>query len=97
MKNGIIQLDSKSAKEIGFSSDLFSGYLWKEDQLIIISLITSKKEKQGFLKGLFDNIRNKGFDIFVPCPSVRMAGICLKYGMEPVLMDDTEGMYFENK
>lgn len=97
MKDGIIYPDSKGAKEVGFSSDLFSGYLWKEGQLIIISLITSKKEKQGFVKGLFDNIRNKGFDIFVPCPSVRMAHVCLAYGMEPVLMDDTEGMYFENK
>ena len=96
MKDGIIYPDSPSAKEVGFSSDLFTGYLWKEDQLIIISLITSKKEKQGFVKGLFDNIRDLGFDIFVPCPSNRMFSICLRYGMEPTLINGCEGMYFTN-
>lgn len=97
MKNGIIYPDSKSSKEIGFSSNLFEGYLWKENQLIIISLIVSKFPNRGNLKALFDCIRNKGFDIFVPTPSNRMRGICVAYGMKSVRMEECEGMHFKNK
>ena len=49
MKNGIIELNSPFAQEIGFLSDKFGGWLWKKDNTIIISFIESKLEGQGKL------------------------------------------------
>lgn len=84
MKNGIINLNSEFAKEIGFTKDKFldDSYLWKDKDTIIVSQISSTQEGKGHLKQLFKNISNKGFSIKVPTPSVRMKYLCLKWGFE---------------
>ncbi len=75
MKNGIISLDTPRAKQFGFTSGKFMGWLWKSDGYIIISMIQSLKGNQGNLSNLFENILNKGYGIKVPTPLGKMQSI----------------------
>lgn len=88
MKNGIIILDSDRAKELGFTSDKFGGWLWKKDDEIMISFIESHNQGKGNLKTLFDKIIEMGFSICVPTPFARMEMICNKYGMKKIIRQD---------
>jgi len=82
MKDGIINLDTDFAKELGFTSDKFYGYLWISKNTIWISFIESKQQGKGHFKALLDTIKEKGYDIIVPTPFPRMEAICLKWGMD---------------
>ena len=82
MKDGIIKLDSEFAKEIGFTSDKFEGYLWKVENCIYISVIKSIRLFQGNLSSLFFSIRKKGFTIKVPSPLPLMESICKQKGFK---------------
>lgn len=79
----MIKPDSKFAKTIGFTSDKFSGWLWRDGKYIWISFIESKDPHKGNLKHLFDKIEELGYIIIVPTPLGRMIEICLKRGMVP--------------
>jgi hypothetical protein len=81
-KNGLIELDSKLGKEIGFTSNLFEGYLFKVNKSIYISLIVSKKEGKGNLTKLFNKILEKGYKIMVPTPLGKMKEIVKSKGFE---------------
>lgn len=83
----IIELDSKIGKEFGFTSDKFDGYLWQDNEVLLISFIESLQPHQGNLRKLFDTIEEKGFTIIVPTPSIRMEGICNMRGMEKILLN----------
>ena len=85
MKDGIIELDTEFAKEIGFTSDKFQGYLWKVGNYIYISVIKSNNRKQGNLTSLFNAIQEKGFGIKVPTPFPLMEAICKKKGFETTI------------
>jgi hypothetical protein len=81
----IINLDSDKAKELGFTSDLFEGWLWIDDtnnEFLWISFIESLSPGKGNLKKLFDTIESKGYHLIVPSPFARMEMICKKRGME---------------
>lgn len=80
--NGMIEIDSDFAKEIGFTSDKFFGYLWgfPETKRIIISNIESLYPEKGNLRTLFINIEKVFNTIEVPCPSNRMKEILEKNG-----------------
>jgi len=80
MYDGIIELDSEFAKVIGFTSNKFMGYLWKEGNIITISLIESRVEGSGYLRELFHLIELKGFKIKVPNPLPKMQSILEHYG-----------------
>lgn len=72
---------SDEGKEIGFTSDKFSGYLWNnEDGTIIISLIKSYYEGRGNIKELLDILSSKFHTIVIPVASARMEYIANKYG-----------------
>ena len=88
MEDGQIELDSDYAKKIGFTSDLFSGYLWKQDNTIIISLITSKFQGNGYFIEMLDKIIEDDYNIEVPTPSARMAKICKQYGFKQTTKKD---------
>lgn len=77
----IIKLDTKKAKELGFTSDKFTGWLWLDDKFIWVSFIVSKQEGKGNLRALFDKTEEAGYRIIVPTPSIRMEMICRKRGM----------------
>ena len=82
MKDKIIELDTEFAKEIGFTSDKFEGFLWKVEKYIYISCIKSIRPKQGNLSSLFNAIREKGFGIEVPSPFPLMEFICEQKGFK---------------
>lgn len=88
--NGMIELDSEFAKEIGFTSDKFDGYLWRIDRKIIISVIWSLKEGCGNLSRLFEAIELRGFTVAVPTPSIRMASILRGKGLNPHVEETSE-------
>jgi len=82
MKDGIIELDSESAKEIEFTSNNFQDFLWKVGEYIYISFIKSLNPGQGKLSSLFNNIQKKGFGIKVPTPFPLMEAICKQKGFK---------------
>ena len=82
MKEGVIELDSEFAKEIGFTSDKFQGYLWKAGDYISISAIKSIHPEQGNLSALFACIEEKGFSIKVPTPLPKMEAILNQKGFK---------------
>lgn len=78
--NGIIELDSEFGKQIGFTSDKFSGYLWKAGRYVTISIIESLHPNQGHLRNLFKSIEGLGFKIKVPTPLPNMLTILEHWG-----------------
>ena len=75
INEGIINIDTESAIELGFTSDRFDpcSYLWRDGNTIIISLIMAKQK--GFFRRLIEAILQKGFDFEIPTPSNRMREI----------------------
>lgn len=82
MIDRMIDFNDPLAKELGFTEDKFSGYLWVKDKMIFISFIESRQPGKGNLKNLFDTIEAKGYDILVPTPFPRMQKICTIRGMK---------------
>ena len=82
MKNGIIEVDSKEGKRLGFTSNKFyaDSYLWVEDDTIFISMMISKEEGKGYFTGLLKNIERIFSKIIVPIPSNKMFDILRKRG-----------------
>ena len=83
MEDGEISLDSEDGKELGFTSDLFDGYLWKIGDRIFISLIVSRNKRQGNLSRLFARIQEAGYKVAVPTPVGKMVKILKKKGFVP--------------
>lgn len=77
-----VPLGSKLANKLGFTIEKYSGYLWKAGNWIYISLIETRKEHQGYLRNLFDNIHSARYNIYIPCPNHRMTKIALQYGFK---------------
>lgn len=86
--NGIINLDSKFAKTIGFTSEKFNGYLWKKGRVIIVSFIISLQEGQGNFLKLIKNIQKQKYIIHVPTPSARMRKIMREAGAKEIVEHD---------
>jgi excisionase family DNA binding protein len=88
---GQILPDSSFAQEIGFTSDKFDGYLWQEDERVIISMIVSLDMGKGNLSRLFKAIEAKGYQVAVSTPLGRMQQIITRKGfrphMEPFIID----------
>jgi len=88
--NGMIDLDTKFAKEIGFTSDKFGGYLWKTNNHITLCFIVSRQEGKGNLSSLFNLIWQKGYKIEVPTPLPRMLAIIKAKGFKQKFEYDEE-------
>lgn len=78
--DGIIDLDTERAQAIGFTSDKYEGYLWKEDDAVVISFIVSKK--RGNFRELVRRIHALGLTVRVPTPLGRMQEILIKNGYQ---------------
>ena len=81
----IIEVDSKFAKLVGFTSNYFEkcSYLWKEDDKTIIfsnMFMRPSETGRGHFKNLVESIRKLGLIIMIPTPSREMCRICLKNG-----------------
>jgi len=75
VKEGVIGIDSESAKELGFTSDRFFpfSYLWRTGNTIIISFIMARQK--GMFCQLVKSIQEHGFDFEIPTPCARMKEI----------------------
>ncbi|MBD2492618.1 hypothetical protein [Aulosira sp. FACHB-615] len=72
-ENGmIIEVDSEFAIKIGFTSDKFEGWLWRDDKRIMFSFICSKNPKQGNLSTLIKTIEGMGLSVAIPTPLGKM-------------------------
>lgn len=83
MKDGLIEIGSEKANELGFSRKLFEGYLWKIGDIIYISFIVSRRQNEGNLSMLFAKIEERGFRVAVPTPLGKMQSILQKKGFLP--------------
>ena len=79
----LIYLDTPFAKELGFTSDKFDGWLGENNGYIYISFIESHQPGEGHLSELFENILKQGYGIKVPTPSAHMKAIIEKKGFKP--------------
>lgn len=80
MAEGIIDLDTPRARELGFTSDKFEGYLWEERGRVLVSFIESREEGKGNLSRLFEAIWARGLRVAVPTPMGRMRYILAAKG-----------------
>ena len=78
--DGMIELDTPFARSIGFTSDKFSGWLWKVNDVICISMITSIEEGKGHFGKLCKDLLRNGFTVQIPTPLGRMESIVRKNG-----------------
>lgn len=92
MENGMIELDSENAKELGFTSDRFNvgSYLWKDGNDVVVSFIWSKAK--GNFKALVDAIKAKGCTVVIPTPLGRMQDIVAKNGYAHKHIETEMGM-----
>lgn len=78
--DGIINLDTDRAKVLGFTSDKYEGYLWKQGDAVMVSFIVSKH--RGNFRELVQRIHALGLTVKVPTPLGRMQEIVLKNGYQ---------------
>ena len=84
----MIRLDTDRAKEFGFTSDKFEGWLWRQGDIVSISFIISKQPGRGNFLHMMRTIMGKGYTIHVPTPSARMRMICEKLGATQKIIED---------
>lgn len=80
MADGMVPLDSALGRELGFTSDLFDGYLWQHEREIWVSFIASHQPGQGHFRQLVDRILGMGYEVVVPTPLGRMVSILRHMG-----------------
>ena len=78
--DGIINPDTDRAKVLGFTSDKYEGYLWKQGDAVMVSFIVSKQ--RGNFRELVRRIHALGLTVKVPTPLGRMQEILLKNGYQ---------------
>lgn len=88
MRDGVILPDSDIGRQLGFTSDLFDGYLWQVSNRIFILFIASCNPGKGNMSRLFDRIESQGFTVAVPIPLGRMATILTHKGFVPHIEND---------
>lgn len=94
-KLGLIRVDSEKGKQLGLTSDRFTedSYLWLEGNTLHLSLLTSKKEHQGYVLNIMNNAKAAGYDMDCWPISVRMKIILLRFGF--VITED--GWFYKNE
>lgn len=93
-KRGLIRVDSEKGKQLGLTSDRFTedSYLWLEGNTLYLSLLTSKKEHQGYVLNIMNKAKTMGYDM-ICCPvSERMKMILSRFGF----LIDEQGWSFKN-
>lgn len=64
--NGTIEPDSQAGKLIGFTSDRFTGSLWKADDLIWFFDVHSLQPGKGYFRELIERIEGQTLQVVVP-------------------------------
>lgn len=81
--NGLVTIDSEFSKMVGFTSDKFAGYLWREGNRVLCTILACKNPCEGEVVKLFQNIEERGLHPCVPNPSRRMRRVLRKAGCVP--------------
>ena len=76
--NQCIDLDTERAKDFGFTSDRFEGYLWERDGCVMISFVVSLR--RGNFRDLCERILSHGLTVKIPTPLGRMQAIVRNAG-----------------
>jgi len=84
----VIQPSDEKAKEIGFTPDLFDGYLWDNGNEIYMSLIVSLKPGEGNCQRLVKALLEKWDVVKIPLPSDAMVHIAEKFGGKAIIEKD---------
>lgn len=90
MSDGIVNLDTDFARLIGFTSDIFDGYLWRDGDRVVISFIASKQPGRGHFSALMKSIKDQGLRVAVPTPFPQMVKILTAKGFVPHDVYDEE-------
>ena len=81
--SNVIKIDSEVATKLGFTSDLFYGYLWSDNKdSIHIPLIISKIEGSGNFSKLIRTLKENYSEIVIPNPSKKMLVISGRLGFK---------------
>lgn len=84
MTDGIIDIDTPKAKELGFTSDKFSdfSYLWEDGNNLIVSCISTLEfeEHTGAFREFMEKALEKYLNVIIPTPLPRMVEIGEKQG-----------------
>ncbi|ALF55724.1 hypothetical protein ACX27_27330 [Nostoc piscinale CENA21] len=88
--NEIIHPSSEFAQTIGFTSDRFGGWLWRNNGRIVFSFLISKQPNQGNLSELIKAIEIMGLRVAVSTPLERMANYLAKRNFVPHLEQDPQ-------
>lgn len=96
--NQEISLGSDRANELGFTPDLFFGYLWETDDKLTVSLIESLCPGKGNFGKLLRRLLATGKIVSVPIPFARMKAILEAKGFQQVYEPayDPNGEYIEH-
>jgi len=88
---GMIPLDHAPA-HWGFTSAAFhDSWLWRQGNIIFISMIIAVRPGQGDFSRLVKAIRADGFQVKVPLPSNQMREICQRWEFHPTQEDSEYG------
>lgn len=83
--SNVIKIDSEVATKLGFTSDLFYGYLWSNNKdSIHIPLVVSKTEGVGNFSKLIKALKSNYQEIVIPNPSNKMLVIAGRLGFKLV-------------
>ncbi len=80
--DGIILPGTKNADRLGFGENVFDGYIWKDQNEIWISDITSKIPKEGNFSKFTKYLNDLGYKIIVPTPIQSMPEVLKHLGFE---------------
>jgi hypothetical protein len=82
-EDGKIEPGDALGEALGFTRDRFDGWLWKEGDRILISMIISRQPGRGHLSELLEAIEMRGLRAAVPTPFAAMQAIITAKGYEP--------------
>lgn len=87
---GFVTPDDEFGKQIGFTSDKFDGWLFRNEDRVMISFIESLRPGSGNLSALFKAIEDFGLRVAVPTPFGKMRSILARKGFAPHMEHDVE-------
>ena len=82
-KSNVVLPGSKFGKELGFTSDKFEGYLWRNGNTeIVIPLIESLHPGKGNFTNLAKTLMDRYQVIYIPVVSNKMKSVATKLGFK---------------
>jgi len=74
--------EDEEAQEVGFTPDLFTGRIYRDDTYVTIAYIRSLYPRQGNVKKFYQNILDKGYQVRAVDCCTEMVKLCESLGFE---------------